>query len=506
MRASGPRVALLGMHLESNAFAPVTTEADFRSSCYFEGAAMLAEAAKSAPAMPAEIPGFIEVMNAGGPWQPVPIIITATEPGGPADQAFVDATYARMRDLLVAAGPLDAIYISNHGAMTSSGAEDPDGALYAMAREMAGPVAPVLATVDLHANISQRMVDSADCILSYRTNPHIDRRERGSEAATLMRRLLAGERWEKTFIKMPIVPPSVTLLTARGTYADMIVEGQRHITQELPVVSILGSFAYSDARACGISILTYGHGSAPKALAQQLAEMAWAGRERFRVQLTPLKEAVARAAQAGRNGERSAICLADVADNPGGGGRGNTTDVLEALLAAGVENVLLGNFVDAAAAAHCHAAGAGATLQLTLNAGCADAFGRAVPMEAKVLALSDGVVVGRRGIYAGRTVHLGLSAVVHVGGLTLVLCSRRIQCADPVFFETFGLDIGAFSSLVVKSRGHFRAGFDAWYDDARIVEVDAAGLTCQILERFNWQRLPRPVWPLDTDTCWPATA
>ena len=274
MSASVPRVALLGMHLESNAFAPVSTEEDFRNSCYFEGAAMLAEAAKPAPAMPAEIPGFIEVMNAGGPWQPVPIIITATEPGGPADQAFVDATYARMRDLLVAAGPLDAIYISNHGAMTSSGAEDPDGALYAMAREMAGPVAPVLATVDLHANISQRMVDSADCILSYRTNPHIDRRERGSEAATLMRRLLAGERWEKTFIKMPIVPPSVTLLTARGTYADMIVEGQRHITQELPVVSILGGFAYSDARACGISILTYGRGSAPKALAQQLAEMA----------------------------------------------------------------------------------------------------------------------------------------------------------------------------------------------------------------------------------------
>src|ERR671919_2447406 len=106
-----PRIAILGIHLESNAFAPVTTEADFRASCYFEGQAMLAEAAKPAPAMPAEIPGFIEAMNATGPWEPVPILITATEPGGAADQTFIEETLARMRELLSASGPLDGIYI-----------------------------------------------------------------------------------------------------------------------------------------------------------------------------------------------------------------------------------------------------------------------------------------------------------------------------------------------------------------------------------------------------------
>lgn len=502
MSNTKPRVALLGMHLESNAFAPTSTEEDFRKSCYFEGEAMLTEAAKPAPAMPGEIPGFIGVMNQTGPWEAVPIIITATEPGGPADQRFIDATFARMRAMLTAAGPLDAIYICNHGAMTATGSDDPDGALYALCREIVGPTAPVLSTVDLHANISRRMVDSADCIVSYRTNPHVDRRERGAEAASLLRRLLAGERWEKTHIRMPIAPPTVTLLTARGAYADMIAEGQRHVGPDLPVVSIVGSFAFSDSPQCGVTILTYGRGAKPKALARQLAEFAWAQRERFRVQLMPLQEAVARAAQAGRHNAPHAICLADVADNPGGGGRGNTTDVLEALLAAKAERVLLGNFVDAAAAARCHAAGAGATLRLTLNEGRADVYGREVPIEATVLALSDGVVVGRRGVYAGRTVNLGTAAAIRVGGLTMVVCSRRIQCADPVFFETFGLDIGAFSSLVVKSRGHFRAGIDEWYGDERIVEVDAAGLTSPVLERFTWKRLPRPSWPLDRDTQW----
>src|SRR5687767_876780 len=100
MTRDKPRIAILGMHLESNAFAPVTTESDFRASCYFEGDAMLDEAAKPAPAMPAEIPGFVEGMNAGGPWEAVPILITATEPGGPADQAFIESTLARMRALL----------------------------------------------------------------------------------------------------------------------------------------------------------------------------------------------------------------------------------------------------------------------------------------------------------------------------------------------------------------------------------------------------------------------
>jgi len=497
-----PRIAILGIHLESNAFAPVTTGEDFRASCYYEGAAMLTEAAKPAPAMPAEIPGFVEAMNASGLWEPVPILITATEPGGPADQAFIEESLERMRALLSAAGPLDGIYVSNHGAMVSTTDSDPDGALYALARAAAGPGLPVVATVDLHANISQRMVDCADVIISYRTNPHVDRRERGAEAAPMLRRLLAGERFEKTFVRMPITAPTVTLLTARGAYADMIAEGQRHIGPDLPVVSVLGGFAFADAPEAGISILTYGKGAKPKRVALDLAKFAWAERERFKVTLTPLEDAVARAVAAGREGRRAAVCLADVADNPGGGGRGNTTEILERLLDSRAERALLGNFVDPAAAARCHDAGIGAKLHVVLNAGRADAHAREVPVDLEVLALSGGVVAGRRGVYAGRTAHMGATAAVRVGGLTMVVCSRRIQCADPAFFEHLGLDIGSFSSLTVKSRGHFRAGFDEWYPDASIVEVNAAGLTSPLLERFPWKALRRPAWPLDPGTTW----
>jgi microcystin degradation protein MlrC len=111
-------------------------------------------------------------------------------------------------------------------------------------------------------------------------------------------------------------------------------------------------------------------------------------------------------------------------------------------------------------------------------------------------------VVGRRGIRAGTTVDLGPSACVRLDGLTIVVVSRRIQAADPAYFETFGLNIPSFRTVVLKSRGHFRAGFDIFFDNNQIIEVDALGLTNPMLSRFPFERLPRPVYPLDPDTTW----
>ena len=506
-----PRIALLGIHLEANAFAPVTTGADFRASCYFEGEAMLAEAAKPAPAMPAEIPGFVRAMDAAGPWQPVPILLTGCEPGGLADAAFLAECLDKIRAGLRRALPLDAVYISNHGAMAATdrpdpGGADPDGALYAAVREIVGAGVPVVATVDLHANISKRMVRSADAIISYRTNPHVDQRERAADAAALLRRMLAGLRLRKSFIRMPIVAPSVRLLTAEGPYADLIALGQRQVGDDVPLVSVVGGFAWSDLPKNGLAILAYGDASRPgereTEVARTIARQAWAERERFQVRLTPLADAVARAVRNGADTSLPALCLADVADNPGGGGRGNTTDILEGLIAAGAQGVLLGLFVDPALAAICHQRGVGAQFEAVFNAENADEHGRRVPARVRVLALSHGDIVGRRGIARGRLTRLGPSAAIRLGCLTIVVASRRIQAADPAYFESFGLDIASFRTVVLKSRGHFRAGFDELFTSEQIVEVDAGGLVSPILSRFPFRNLPRPVYPLDRGTVW----
>lgn len=499
-----PRIALLGLFLEANEFAPVSTEADFHASCYLETQDILDEAAKAAPSMPAEIPGFMADMSAAGDWEPVPILVTGTEPGGPADAVFVAKTLARMRELLTQALPVDAVYLANHGAMTATDSTDPDGAFYAMAREVVGPGVPVVATVDLHANISDRMVDSVEAIISYQTNPHVDQHERAAEAAQLIRRLLAGEKLTKTFIRMPIVAPSVRLLTAEGPYADLIAKGQAEKSPVgVDIVSVVGGFAWGDTPENGMAVLTYAKSAnAGRELATRIAQQAWADRERFNVTLTSIDAAVAAANERAQNPSLPALCIADVADNPGGGGRGNTTDLLEALVAANADSVLLGLFVDPAVAQQCHDAGTGAVLDVVFNQTNADTHGRAVPASIEVLGLSDGFIVGRRGIAEGRTSKLGLSACVRLGVITMVIASRRIQAADPAYFETFGLDIGTFRTVVLKSRGHFRAGFDEYFASEQILEADALGLTNPILGRFSFKRLPRPVYPLDPKTSW----
>jgi microcystin degradation protein MlrC len=119
-----------------------------------------------------------------------------------------------------------------------------------------------------------------------------------------------------------------------------------------------------------------------------------------------------------------------------------------------------------------------------------------------VLRLGDGKIVGRRGPAKGIALDMGASAALDLGGISVVVISIRQQCLDPMQIECLGLDIAAARVLVVKSRGHFRGGFDEFFSSDRIVEVDGPGLTSPALERFPWSKLPRPVYPMDEHATW----
>jgi microcystin degradation protein MlrC len=499
-----PRIALLGFSIECNKFAPPAVEADFSARAYAAGAELLAETRAAHPRISQEMPAFVAAMDRAGPWTPVPLRLAQAQPNGPVVHDFFERLMAEWRRGLEAAKPLDGVYVCSHGAGLTTEDDDCDGALLALVREVVGPDVPIVATFDLHANVSTRMVDSIDVFIGYRTNPHLDMRERGEEAAQAMRELLGGLKPKHAFIRLPIVPPTVTLLTAAGPYAEMIALGQRRRTPEILNVSVMGGFAYGDTAKNGISVIVTARGDADAAhaLAREIAELGWANRDRFRARLTSLDDAVAQSVACGKDAARPAICLADVADNPGGGGRGNTTFLLEALLKAGADGVLLGIFNDATLAAEAHKLGRGARFLARMNRAEDSRFSKPLAHEAEVLALSDGECVGRRGISAGRRVSLGRSAALRMDGVTLIVISNRQQCADPIFFEMFGLDIAKARTVVVKSRGHFRGGFDEFFGNEQIVEVDCPGLTSPMLNRFDWTRLPRPVVPLDETVSW----
>ena len=509
MARTSPRVALLGFSIECNKFAPVATKAHFVARTYLEGDAIVAEARALNPRMLAETPGFVAAMDASGPWVPVGVALAMTEPNGPVEHNFFLELLDTIERRLRAALPVDAVYICSHGAALTTEEDDPDGVLFALVRRIVGPDVPIAATLDLHANVSERMVDSLDAFIGYRTNPHLDMRERGAEAAAAIREMLAGMRPQAAFIRLPIVPPTVTMLTAAGPYAEMINLGQQRINPEILNVSVMGGFAFADTVDNGLAIIvTARHDKhAAEALAREIAELGWANRARFYPQLTSLEEAVEKALAVGRDQSLSALAFADVADNPGGGGRGNTTFLLRAFVEAGVKNSLLGVFYDPPLAAEAHRYGLHYQFDARFNREETTKFSEPWSAPARVVALTDGNCVGRRGIYAGMRLELGPCAALRVGGLTVVVISHRVQCADPIFFEMMGLDIGRARSIVVKSRGHFRGGFDEFFGPDQIVEVDLPGLTSPVLSRFDWQRLPRPVIPLDDNVEWrpPAT-
>ncbi|MFN6955367.1 MAG: M81 family metallopeptidase [Acetobacteraceae bacterium] len=499
---SGPRIALCGFQIECNRFAPPAGMDAFRAG-WLEGPALLADARAATHRNLGEFNGFVAAMDAAGPWQPVPLVFARAQPDGPVTAEAWAAIRERILAALEAAGPLDGVFCVLHGAALAEDEDDPEGVLLSGIRRRIG-MAPLVVTCDLHANVSHSLAAVPDAFVGYRTNPHVDMCDRGAEAAALLCRVLAGERFHVAMRRLPLVPPSVSLLTSSGPYADAIEAGQAMAARDPTIanVSVMGGFVFSDSPHGGLSVVVTGtDAERAETAAEELAIRVWTERRRFVARLTSIPEAVARAVEA-----EETLILADVADNPGGGGRGDTVALLAALHAAGVQGVVAGLFHDPALAEEAHALGPGARFIARFNRDHPPDDPLAPPFaaEAEVLAVTDGEVVGRRGIYAGVAVDLGRRASLRLDGVSVVVCSARIQCADPVFLEHLGLDPRAARVVVLKSRGHFRAGFDEVAPPERILEVDAPGLTSPVLSRFAFRRLPRPIYPLDEDAAWSA--
>ncbi|BDG75071.1 M81 family metallopeptidase [Roseomonas fluvialis] len=499
-----PRIALGAFMLESNGHAPVATRAEFEASCWLEGKALAADLARPAPRAPTALTGFMRAMEAGRTWVSVPLVAAAAGASGPMEQDAFDGLLHAMEARLRAAMPVDGVFLSLHGAASATVEVDPDGVLLARVRAVVGPDVPVIATLDLHANVSRAMVDHADVLVAFVTNPHVDMAERGAEAAAAMRAMLGGMRPRRGFVKLPMIPPATSQNTDAGPYADAIAFGQGLLDHEVMNVSISSGFSLGDTPKAGLSVVvtTRTDAARAQAAAEEVARFIWSSRGRWVARLTPLAEAVRRAKQVGGDSRAAPLLFADVADNPGGGGRGNTVWILEAFHEAGVRGACLGVFNDPELAAEAYLLGPGARFLAHFNRLETNHFSHGFEAEAEVAALHDGRIIGRRGIYAGREIDMGPMALLRIGGMLVAVATQRRQLCEPAMLEALGVDIAALRSLVVKSRGHFRAGFDEHFTPDRIIEVDVPGLTTVMLDRVPWRAVPRPIWPLDPDMDW----
>jgi microcystin degradation protein MlrC len=427
------------------------------------------------------------------------------------DDAFAEILReldARIATALTA-GPLEAVIVLGHGASRTVTDLDPDSTFVRAVRARLGEDVPVTWVLDFHANVSAEMCRLADVIVGYRTNPHVDIEDRLLEAADHTIRLLEGQRTCRAWCSTPLVLPQIALLTTTGEpLAEVLEIAASHVDGPVWNVSVFGGFGLADVSECGVSVVVTaarGHEQLALRVAAELADRAVEIRARYRTTLTPLDVAADIALASSRH-QCHPVLLADAADNPGGGAPATSTAVLAALTSAGVTDAIVGVHCDPRAVEAAWNAGVGASIDLVLNSSESNPYATRFDGTVVVLALAEGPVVARRGVYAGAAIEPGRCCAVAFGGISLAISSRPVQCADESLFLHLGLDPAAARVVVVKSRGHFRAGFDHLFTPEQVVEVSAPGVATNDLASVEWSHLPRPSFPLDDIDHWQPVA
>ena len=458
---SPPRIAIGGFMHETNTFGPSKAGID----AFIEGGGW--PALSEGPALIEAtrnvnmgICGFVETAEAAG-WALVPTLWCAASPSAEVTEAAFEEITGRLVAAIVAAGPLDGLYLDLHGAMVAEHVDDGEGELLKRVRAAVGPGVPIVASLDLHGNVTRDMVEAADALIAYRTYPHIDMAETGARAARHLAGLIEGRRDAKAFRQLPFLIPIAWQATGmepcRSLYGLLPRLEQ---ADGLSSISFLTGFPAADFADCGPSIVAYGKTQAEAdAAADEVfaavsaAEMAFAG-EVF----SP--EAGVRHAMALSEGADRPIVIADTQDNPGAGGDSDTTGMLRALVAADAQRAAIGVIVDPVAARKAHAAGLGA--KVTLSLGGKSAIPGDAPFEAEftVDALSDGSLTASGPFYGGARMNLGPSACLRIGGVRVVLASRKAQLADQEMYRFVGIEPTTEAILVNKSSVHFRADFE----------------------------------------------
>ncbi len=489
------RVLFAGFAHETNTFSPWKTgEEEFRRNLFLRGDQILTLAgtntgAAGVLAEAARLKG-VEI---------IPVIETTAIPGGLVTDQIFELVVGEIESAIEQERP-DAIVLDLHGAMVTESEIDGDGAILRRVRAAAGPVTPVVAELDLHANVGPEMLEHATMLIPYDTYPHIDNAERGAEALRLAVSTARGEvRPVMAAKRIPLMPPGPKQFSgAEPTRSIMKRVHAIEMDERVLTAGVCFAFPYADCPFAGmtVTVVTGGDEVLAQSLAAKLGELIWERREAFRPDVITVEEAVHAAMEA----PGGPVMLADLGDNPGGGSAADGTALLWGLLDLGAPNAAFALIADPEVVALAIAAGTGGTLDVLLGGKTDKLHGYPIPVQATVQYLSDGQFVYDGPMLQGVPSTLGPTAVLRCEGrygnhVDVIVCERRVQALDTAIFRSQGIEPAEQHILGVKSAVHFRGAFTPIATS--ILEVDTPGLTSIDFSRFPYERLPRPIWPLD---------
>ena len=485
------RIALGGIIHETNTFAPERTPLQAFT------VVAVAELVPHITGSPSALGGSLQTVQAASD-EVVPLIYAAAVPSGIVAQSAYTTLLEQLLAALSAALPVDGVLLALHGAMVAEGQDDCEGEILARIRQLVGPDCPIVSTLDMHGNLSQRMVDAADVLVAFNENPHLDTFERGVEAAHILQRMLAGERTvAKALVKPPLLLSALTTWTAQlPLSAAHARAAELRQNSQVANISILGGFAYADVADSGVSVLvtTWGDAALAQDYAQELADLLWANRQAATNVGLDVNDAVTRAVAT----QAWPVVLADVGDNIGGGSPGDGTILLEALMQARAQDVVV-VIADPAAVIEAIQAGVGNPFDGPIGGKSDDWHGHSVMVRGVVEALTDGhYVIEGTDHFAqlyGREVNMGRCAIIHSHGIRILLTERKTPPGNLAQLRSQGLVPEHQKIIVAKSAVAFRGAYGPIA--AKIFEVDTPGLCTANLRRFPHAKLRRPIYPLD---------
>lgn len=487
------RVGILSLIHESNTFSHTPTTLDL-----FRRDGILTDEAVADHFRGGfhEISGFLDGLDDAG-IDAVPLFYASTPPSGRITRNTCDALIEMMFEQLAGAGPLDGLLVAPHGANAGEGADyhDLDGFWLSRLRSEVGPGLPIICTIDPHANLSRRMVSACDATISYRTNPHLDQKQRGLEAASLMNRTLRGEVRPVQAAAFPAVAIGIERQDTSSPPCLPLYQRANAWLKEPGVLSdsIVLGFPYADVPEMGSAFIavTDGDPDLARRIADDLAGYLVAHRDEFVGEFVSIPDAVD-AALAGEG----PVCLLDMGDNVGGGSAADGTLIAHELLGRGGAAAFLCLY-DPESVEQAVAAGTGARLTLSMGGKTDDRHGPPIRAEVRVRGIHEGSFTESAVRHGGKTsFNMGLTAVVATdSGLTVSLTSLRTVPVSLGMMTSIGLDPAAFQVLIAKGVHAPTAAYAPV--SKRLIRVDTPGATTADMRRFDYRYRRRPLYPFE---------
>lgn len=494
------RFVIALMRHETNTFSPIATPLRaFSRGSSTDGPLYGDDAVRACQGTNSAVAAFMDIAQRQGDEFVMPLMANAVPSGIVTAEAFESMAGTIVE--AVRAG-CDAVMLDLHGAMVAEGFPDAEGELLARIRAVA-PQVPIAVALDFHANFSDALVGNATVIAGYCTYPHVDVYETGARAARTLMAALRGEA--KPVLLWRTLPMLTHMLrqTPRAQPMKDIMDRAMAAERDGEVLnaSVFGGFPLADIPHTGLAVVIVADGDrmdTGQRLLDELCDMAWERRADFVFPLEPMQTSVARA----RELAHWPVVLVDHGDNCGAGGPTDEMTVLGEVLRQGLDGVVAGPFWDPAAVAELVAAGVGQTVTLDVG-GKTDMpalglKGTPLRLTGRVQCITDGNYQVTGPMFTGMKLSLGRTVVLDVGGTLVVVCEKPQEPFDSGVFTHAGIDLSRRKYILIKSRQHFRAGFEPIAKE--IVLVAGPGVCSSDYSQFPFRNLRRPIYPLEPYT------